>query len=67
LGNIVSVSYVEVFEKVEQVYNFSVEGAHTYYVGESEVLVHNACKIPKLEYIKAPLLEEANKTGKVTY
>ena len=26
------------------VYNFEVEDFHTYYVGESSVLVHNACK-----------------------
>ncbi|WP_155060646.1 polymorphic toxin-type HINT domain-containing protein [Streptomyces blattellae] len=28
-----------------QVFNFEVEGDHTYFVGASKVLVHNACRI----------------------
>ncbi|MGW2823971.1 polymorphic toxin-type HINT domain-containing protein [Streptomyces sp. NPDC001443] len=28
-----------------QVFNFEVEGDHTYFVGSSKVLVHNACRI----------------------
>lgn len=27
-------------------YNLSVEGVHTYHVGDSSLLVHNACKVP---------------------
>lgn len=35
---------VEKLSKPETTYNFEVEDFHTYFVGESEVLVHNACK-----------------------
>lgn len=34
---------VEEFDEEETTYNFEVEGYHTYYVGESHLLVHNAC------------------------
>ena len=34
---------VEKFPEPETTYNFEVEDFHTYFVGESEVLVHNAC------------------------
>ena len=34
---------VEKLSEPETTYNFEVEDFHTYYVGESEVLVHNAC------------------------
>ncbi len=34
---------VEKLSKPETTYNFEVEDFHTYFVGESEVLVHNAC------------------------
>ena len=34
----------ELLESPETTYNFEVEGFHTYYVGESSVHVHNACK-----------------------
>ena len=30
-------------ESPVKVYNFEVEDFHTYYVGETEVLVHNMC------------------------
>lgn len=33
----------EILEHPIQVYNFEVEDFHTYYVGDSSVLVHNAC------------------------
>ena len=33
----------ELLESPEITYNFEVEGFHTYYVGEQEVLVHNKC------------------------
>ena len=32
-------------ERIEPTYNFEVEGFHTYFVGESGVWVHNACKV----------------------
>ena len=34
---------VEVVENPEAVYNFHIEEFHTYYVGDSSVLVHNRC------------------------
>ena len=34
----------ELLESPVAVYNFEVEGFHTYYVGDTEVLVHNDCK-----------------------
>ena len=33
----------EILESPVTVYNFEVEDFHTYYVGESAVLVHNVC------------------------
>jgi hypothetical protein len=33
----------ELLERPETTYNFEVEGYHTYYVGDSGVLVHNKC------------------------
>ena len=33
----------ELLESPVAVYNFEVEGFHTYYVGDTEVLVHNTC------------------------
>ena len=40
---------VEILENPVTVYNFEVEGFHTYYVGDTNVLVHNLCK-PKNIY-----------------
>ena len=34
----------EILERPETTYNFEVEDLHTYFVGESGVLVHNSCK-----------------------
>ena len=39
----------EILESPIAVYNFQVEDDHTYYVGESGILVHNACKPSKQE------------------
>ena len=39
----VSAISVEKLEHPETTYNFEVEDFHTYFVGESEVLVHNTC------------------------
>ena len=36
----------EIFEDPIAVYNFQVEGYHTYYVSDISVLVHNACNKP---------------------
>ena len=46
-GTSVTVEDVEKNELDEPVtvYNFNVMDYHTYYVGESEVLVHNKCKV----------------------
>lgn len=32
-------------DRIEATYNFEVEGFHTYFVGESQVWVHNACPV----------------------
>ena len=37
---------VEELEKEEETYNFEVEDNHNYFVGESLILVHNACSSP---------------------
>jgi hypothetical protein len=42
----VDVLSVEHYPKVMKVYNFTVEGNHTYYVGSNGVLVHNAKPCP---------------------
>ncbi len=44
-GEYVVVEFVqhEILEKPVKVYNFEVEDFHTYFVGESSVLVHNGC------------------------
>ena len=34
----------ELLESPVAIYNFEVEGFHTYYVGDTEVLVHNDCE-----------------------
>ncbi len=36
----------EILEKPITVYNFEVEDFHTYYVGDSSILVHNVCSKP---------------------
>ena len=38
---------VESLETAETTYNFEVEDFHTYYVSESNVLVHNLCSTPE--------------------
>ncbi|MBS5935363.1 MAG: hypothetical protein KIC94_21180, partial [Clostridiales bacterium] len=42
-GGSYPVESVELEERQEVVYNFQVEDYHTYYVGESSILVHNDC------------------------
>jgi hypothetical protein len=48
-GEYVVVEFVqhEILESPVKVYNFEVEDFHTYFVGESAVLVHNICKLGK--------------------
>ena len=48
-GALVAISAIaiEKLEKPEATYNFEVADFHTYYVGESEVLVHNRCQLGK--------------------
>ncbi len=44
----------EILESPVTTYNFEVADFHTYYVGETDVLVHNKCEVQisqKLEYI----------------
>mgnify|MGYP004610297341 CR=1 FL=1 len=38
---------VATLESLETTYNFEVEDFHTYYVSNSNVLVHNRCKLGK--------------------
>jgi len=54
----------EILEVPVPVYNFEVEGYHTYYVGDTEVLVHNKCG-GKFDENQSALLELAkeNKNG----
>lgn len=43
-GRVITVSALRLDEVRETLaYNLSVEGIHTYHVGESEILVHNTC------------------------
>ena len=42
----------ELLESPETTYNFEVEGFHTYYVGNTSVLVHNKCGDNPLEDIR---------------
>lgn len=44
-GDRASVVSVIQTERREQTYNFEVDGFHTYFVGESGLLVHNACQL----------------------
>ena len=46
-GEFVVVEWIqhEILESPIKVYNFEVEDFHTYFVGESAILVHNQCKI----------------------
>lgn len=54
----------ELLENPETTYNFEVEGFHTYYVGDAEVLVHNKCGAEFDDNQKALLeLAKENKHG----
>ena len=43
----------EILESPIKVYNFEVEGFHTYFVGDDDVLVHNMCKTSKITKVNA--------------
>lgn len=48
-GRVITVSGLELGTTREALaYNLSIEGIHTYHVGESEILVHNTCPITGL-------------------
>ena len=56
----------EILETPVTVYNFEVEDFHTYYVGESSVLVHNDCKSPRFDENQSAVIQiakEAHRTG----
>ncbi len=70
-GKIVTISGIknETLAKPVKVYNFEVEGWHTYFVSEQSVLVHNSCQIKTVEDIlkdASPLSEKrfATQLGK---
>jgi hypothetical protein len=46
-GRVIDVDRVEKREGNFEVYNFNVEGFHTYFVSELGILVHNTCFEPK--------------------
>jgi len=52
-GNQIAIDNIsfESTEKLIRVYNFKVEGNHTYYVGEQSVFVHNANCLPQEKYL----------------
>ena len=51
----------EILESPIKVYNFEVEDFHTYFVGESSVLVHNTC------YTNKELIDAANEINNAQY
>ncbi len=54
----------EILEQPIAVYNFEVEDFHTYYVGESSVLVHNATCGPRISGVpkaESPVWNSLNK------
>ncbi len=57
----VSAISVEKLEQPETTYNFEVAEFHTYYVGESEVLVHNTCAKDALSKAKVDEFTVKNK------
>lgn len=44
-GSTARISSLQTLPTLTRVYNFEVDGDHTYFVGESHVWVHNACNI----------------------
>ena len=62
---LVSAISIEKLEQPETTYNFEVEDFHTYYVGESEVLVHNKC-LQEHHYLTNKSSEYTPKIKKIT-
>ena len=62
-GALVAISAIaiEKLEQSETTYNFEVADFHTYYVGESEVLVHNMCAKDALSKAKVDEFTVKNK------
>lgn len=59
---------VEVLKSPETTYNFEVEDFHTYYVSESNVLVHNMCKPESPKKLKNSEIKKFDAEGyKRTY
>ena len=56
---------VEITKEPTPVYNFQVEDFHTYFVGETSVLVHNECNLPT-KNSKNFVNRTDNKDGSVT-
>ena len=48
----------EILKEPVTVYNFQVEGYHTYFVGNSSILVHNTCVKSKAKKIVPELFEK---------
>ena len=54
----------EILEAPVATYNFEVQDFHTYYVGESAVLVHNLCTVDADDFTKLASNREANVVAK---
>jgi len=59
-GKLLKVQKVEIekLDEVINVYNFEVEDWHTYFVSDTEVLVHNMCQDAKVSYADSPSPEQ---------
>ena len=57
----------EILETPVKVYNFEVEDNHTYYVGNSSVLVHNVCVKSQAKKINPDLFEKSHGLAPKTY
>ena len=56
----------EILESPVKVYNFEVEDFHTYFVGESSVLVHNRCA-PKVELQSSEEIGKPKRYGDIPW
>lgn len=60
-GPAVQVTAVENFDRSAKVFNFSVEDAHSYFVGSGAAWVHNACKFNQLGMTKKSARQRLNR------
>jgi YD repeat-containing protein len=60
-GPSVQVKSVEHFDRPAKVFNFSVEDAHSYFVGQGAAWVHNACKLNQLSMTKKSARQRLNR------